>query len=48
MMFCFVIFSPDGNWLAARSEEGQINLWRAPSWAEIAVAEAKEKKTQTR
>jgi WD40 repeat protein/class 3 adenylate cyclase/tRNA A-37 threonylcarbamoyl transferase component Bud32 len=44
MMFSFVIFSPDGNWLAARSYEGQVHLWRAPSWEEIAAAEAKDKK----
>jgi WD40 repeat protein len=35
----FVAFSPDGCWLAACSEEGQLYLWRAPSWEEIEVAE---------
>jgi WD40 repeat protein len=43
--FYFVSFSPDGNWVAAASGvEGQLNLWRAPSWAEIADAEASERK----
>jgi WD40 repeat protein len=44
-LFYFVSFSPDGNWVAAASGvEGQLNLWRAPSWAEIADAEASERK----
>jgi WD40 repeat protein/serine/threonine protein kinase len=38
-VFSFVAFSPDGRWLAARSMEGQLHLWRAPSWAEIEAAE---------
>jgi WD40 repeat protein len=32
-------FSPDGNWLGSRNINGMLHLWRAPSWAEIAVAE---------
>lgn len=32
-------FSPDGQWLVASSPEGQLRLWRAPSWEEIAAAE---------
>ena len=40
-LFSFVAFSPDGRWLAARSMEGNLHLWRAPSFAEI---EAEEKK----
>jgi WD40 repeat protein len=41
-LFQFVVFSPDGRWLAAcNNEEGKLHLWRAPSWAEI---EAEEKK----
>jgi WD40 repeat protein len=36
-------FSPDGNTVAWRSEPGSLYLWRAPSWAEIHVAEAKVK-----
>jgi WD40 repeat protein len=35
----FVAFSPDGCWLAACGEEGQLHLWRAPSWQEIEAAE---------
>ena len=39
-LFSFVAFSPDGRWLAACSYmEGQLHLWRAPSWAEIEAAE---------
>jgi WD40 repeat protein len=38
----FVAFSPDGCWLAACGEEGQLYLWRAPSWAEIEAAEKQE------
>jgi WD40 repeat protein/predicted Ser/Thr protein kinase len=41
--FRFVAFSPDGRWLAARNDEGQLHLWHAPSWEEI---EAEEKKLQ--
>ena len=36
-------FSPDGNVIGTQSIEGILNLWRAPSWAEINAAEAKEK-----
>jgi WD40 repeat protein/serine/threonine protein kinase len=43
--FIFVAFSPDGRWLAACNKEGQLHLWRAPSWAEI---EAEEKKLENR
>jgi len=32
-------FSPDGNALGAVSEQGQLQIWRAPSWAEIEAAE---------
>ena len=35
-----VAFSPDGNWVASGTFEGQLHLWRAPSWEEIADAEA--------
>jgi WD40 repeat protein/serine/threonine protein kinase len=49
-VFYFVSFSPDGNWIAAGSAfefEGQLHLWRAPSWEEIATAEKRpEGKTQ--
>jgi WD40 repeat protein len=33
-------FSPDGNVLGSMSGGGLLHLWRAPSWAEIAAAEA--------
>jgi WD40 repeat protein len=36
-------FSPDGNILGSLQQSGLLHLWRAPSWAEIAAAEAKEK-----
>jgi WD40 repeat protein len=49
-LFWFASFSPDGNWIAAGSTfelEGQLNLWRAPSWEEIGAAEKRpEGKTQ--
>jgi WD40 repeat protein len=32
-------FSPDGNWLGSRNLNGVLHFWRAPSWAEIEVAE---------
>ena len=35
-------FSPDGNAIGARSFDGFLHVWRAPSWAEIAAAEAKD------
>jgi hypothetical protein len=39
-LFSFVAFSRDGRWLAGCSNmEGQLNLWHAPSWAEIEAAE---------
>jgi WD40 repeat protein len=38
-----VSFSSDGNWLAACTLAGQLNLWHAPSWEEIAEAETKAK-----
>jgi len=36
-------FSPDGNVLGSLSQDGSLHVWRAPSWAEIAAAEAKDK-----
>jgi WD40 repeat protein len=36
-------FSPDGNTLGWGNQSGVLHLWRAPSWAEINAAEAKEK-----
>jgi WD40 repeat protein/serine/threonine protein kinase len=35
-------FSPDGNVIAAQSADRHLNIWRAPSWAEINAAEAKD------
>jgi WD40 repeat protein len=32
-------FSPDGNTIGTMSTEGILNLWRAPSWAQINAAE---------
>jgi WD40 repeat protein len=46
-MFSFVAFSPDGQWLAACSGEGQLHLWRAPSWAEIEAAEKRPESGQS-
>jgi WD40 repeat protein len=36
-------FSPDGNTIGTTSNDGFLNVWRAPSWDEINAAEAKEK-----
>jgi WD40 repeat protein len=35
-------FSADGNVLGSRNGQGVLHLWRAPSWEEIAAAEAKD------
>jgi WD40 repeat protein/serine/threonine protein kinase len=35
-------FSPDGNAIGTTSGDGILQVWRAPSWAEINAAEAKE------
>jgi len=35
-------FSRDGNVLVSLQQNGLLHLWRAPSWPEIAAAEAKE------
>jgi hypothetical protein len=32
-------FSPDGNCIGARTGDGLLHIWTAPSWAEIAAAE---------
>ena len=41
--FYYLEFSPDGQWLASRNwSPGQLHLWRAPSWEEIAAAETAE------
>jgi len=41
-MFGFLEFSPDGRWLAACGIEGELHLWRAPSWEEIEAAEKRQ------
>ncbi len=47
-IFGSVAFSPDGNWLMARSSlQGHLHFWRAPAWAEIDAAEKRaEGKTE--
>jgi WD40 repeat protein len=35
-------FSPDGNTIAWGNQSGVLHVWRAPSWEEIAAAEARE------
>jgi WD40 repeat protein len=40
-LFNFSAFSPNGDVIGALSSDGILNLWRAPSWAEIHAAEAK-------
>jgi WD40 repeat protein len=47
-LFAWVLFSPDGQWLAAICQtEATFDLWRAPSWAEIEAAEEKLKSGQS-
>jgi WD40 repeat protein len=36
------LFSTDGNSVGALNDAGILHVWRAPSWAEINAAEAKE------
>ena len=38
-----VWFSPDGNTITWGNQSGVLHVWSAPSWEEIAAAEAKEK-----
>jgi WD40 repeat protein/serine/threonine protein kinase len=40
--FYQLAFSPDGNTLGWLNQENVLYLWRAPSWAEINAAEAKD------
>jgi WD40 repeat protein len=42
-IFQRIAFSPDGTVLAASNEEGELHLWRAPSWAEIEAAEGTDR-----
>jgi WD40 repeat protein/serine/threonine protein kinase len=46
-VFELVAFSPDGRWLAAYSMEGELHLWRAPSWAEIEAMEERQESGQS-
>ena len=41
-IFQLVKFSPNGQWLVAVSSQGKAHLWRAPSLADIALAEARQ------
>ncbi len=41
-------FSPDGNSVFWRNTSGDLYMWRAPSWEEIAAAEAREKAEEPR
>ncbi|MCI0746321.1 MAG: protein kinase [Verrucomicrobia subdivision 3 bacterium] len=34
-----LVFSPDGNKIIGRNDRGHVQIWRAPSWAEIEAAE---------
>jgi hypothetical protein len=36
-------FSPDGDAIGWLNMTGDLYLWRAPSWAEIGAAEAKDR-----
>ncbi len=45
-VFQLVAFSPDGRWLIACNREGQLHLWRAPSWEEIEAVEKDPKSSQ--
>jgi WD40 repeat protein len=36
-------FSPDGDALLGTAWDGVVHIWTAPSWGEIAAAEAREK-----
>ncbi len=47
-LFAWVLFSPDGQWLAAFCQtEATFDLWRAPSWAEIEEAEKRQESGQS-
>jgi WD40 repeat protein/serine/threonine protein kinase len=41
-LYVTTAFSPDGNAIGTMSADGTLQVWRAPSWAEIKAAEAKE------
>jgi WD40 repeat protein len=39
-LFWRTTFSPDGNILGSANSQGVLHLWRAPTWDQIAAAEA--------
>ena len=41
-LFQITAFSPDGNTLGSLSRQGQLQIWRAPSWGRIELAEEAE------
>jgi hypothetical protein len=43
--FGSIAFAQDGNILGARDQNGEVNLWRAPSSAEITAVEQPEQST---
>jgi WD40 repeat protein len=42
-LFTDAIFSPDGNAIGVVTDEGILRVWQAPSWDQIAAAEARQK-----
>ncbi len=42
-LFNDAIFSPDDNAIGVVTDEGTLRVWQAPSWDQIAAAEAKQK-----
>jgi hypothetical protein len=43
-IFYGVAFAPDGNVIGARNSRGDVYLWRAPTFEEIAAGEARRQK----
>jgi WD40 repeat protein len=41
-LFVSTAFSPDGNAIGMLTGDGFLHVWQAPSWEEIAAAEAKD------
>src|SRR6185503_12302320 len=42
----FLRFSPDGNKIIGYNDSARVQIWRAPSWAEIEAVEKAQKKGQ--
>ncbi|HEX4054449.1 MAG TPA: hypothetical protein VHX86_09310 [Tepidisphaeraceae bacterium] len=40
-LFTAATFSPDGNAIGVVTDQGILRVWQAPSWDQIAAAEAK-------